>query len=258
LAGLGRLAQLTTNGASPDLTRLFEQFLPPHQTGPDDPFAAGERLLGRVARFGQRVTLVAVPTFLWFATRTFASMRTALNDIYDVSLRPQPRRHFLLGLLYGKLRDLTMVVMVLSLFLASTAITAGLALLQAWGQERVPAFSFWLGTFGIVLGQATAFGFIVLLFFGLYRFASPRRIRWSAALAASFFAALAFEAARRIFAFYVVNVATWSRTSNDAQLGAIILCVIWVYYSALVFLLGGVVAETWEMRRLLRRQRVLV
>ena len=41
-----------------------------------------------------------------------------------------------------------------------------------------------------------------------------------------------------------------------AQIGAIILCVIWVYYSALVFLLGGVVAETWEMRRLLRRHRV--
>ena len=90
LAGLGWLAQVITNGASPDPTRLFEQFLPPHQTGPGDPFAAGEALLGRIARFGQRVTLVAVPTFLWFATRTFASMRTALNDIYDVSLRPRP------------------------------------------------------------------------------------------------------------------------------------------------------------------------
>ena len=32
------------------------------------------------------VTLVALPAFLWFATRTFASMRTALNDIYDVSI----------------------------------------------------------------------------------------------------------------------------------------------------------------------------
>ena len=257
LAGLGWLAQVITNTASPDPTRLFEQFLPPHQTGPHDPFAAGEALLGRIAQFGQRVTLVVVPTFLWFATRTFASMRTALNDIYDVSLRPRPRRHFLLAFLYGKLRDLSMVVMVLLLFLISTAISGGLVLLQAWGQSRLPEFSFWFEPAGRLLGQAVAFGFILMVFFGLYRFASPRRIRLRAALVASLFAATAFEIARRLFAFYVVNVASWNRTS-DAQLGAIILCLVWVYYSALVFLLGGVVAETWEMRRLLRRHRVVV
>jgi membrane protein len=256
LAGLGWLAQVITNGASPDPTRLFEQFLPPHQTGPGDPFAAGEALLGRIARFGQRVTLVAVPTFLWFATRTFASMRTALNDIYDVSLRPRPRRHFLLGLLYGKLRDLSMVAMTLFLFLVSNAISAGLVLAQAWGEARLPGYRFWVSTAGTVLGQAVAFGFILILFLGLYRFASPRRIRWNAALVASLFAAVAFEVARRLFAFYVVNVATWNRAATDAQIGAIILSVVWLYYSALVFLLGGVVAETWEMRRLLRRHRV--
>lgn len=258
LAGLGWLAQLMTNGGSPDPTRLFEQFLPPHQTGPDDPFAAAEGLLGRVARFGQRVTLVAVPTFLWFATRAFASVRTALNDIYDVSLRPRVRRNFLVGLLYGKLRDLSMVVMTLFLFVASTAISTGLALIQAWGIERLPSLGFWFGSLGKLLGQLIAFGFIVLLFFGLYRFASPRRIRWSAAVVASLFAAVAFEVARRIFAFYVVNVASWSRTSTDVQLGAVILSVIWVYYSALVFLLGGVVAETWQMRWLQQRQRAVV
>ena len=136
LAGLGWLAQVITNTASPDPTRLFEQFLPPHQTGPHDPFAAGEALLGRIARFGQRVTLVVLPTFLWFATRTFASMRTALNDIYDVSLRPRPRRHFLLAFLYGKLRDLSMVVMVLLLFLISTAISGGLVLLHSAAAAR--------------------------------------------------------------------------------------------------------------------------
>ena len=77
-------------------------------------------------------------------------------------------------------------------------------------------------------------------------------------MVASLFAAVAFELARRIFAFYVVNVASWSRTSTDVQLGAVILSVIWVYYSALVFLLGGVVAETWQMRWLQQRQRAVV
>ncbi len=250
LVGLSWLAQGVSPGSFPDPTQLFERFLPPHSTGPEDPFASAERILGRIARFGQKVTLVAVPAFLWFATRAFASVRTALNDIYDVSLRPRRHRHFLLGILYGKLRDLAMVVMTLLLFVTSNAISTSLVLMQAWGEARAPRFSFWVTSFGHLLGQVVAFGFIVVLFFFLYRFASPRHIRWSAALVASLFAGVAFEVARRRFAFYVVNVASWSRASTDAQLGAIILAVVWIYYSALVFLLGGVVAETWELRRL--------
>lgn len=257
LAGLTWLAQVLSNGSFPDPTQIFERFLPPHSGGAADPFASAERLLGRIAQFGQKVTLVAVPTFLWFATRAFASVRTALNDIYDVSLRPRRPRHFLLGFLFGKLRDLAMVVMTLMLFVTSSAISTSLALLQVWGEERAPRFAFWVSTFGHAMGQLVAFGFIIVLFFFLYRFASPRHIRWSAALVASLFAGTAFELARRLFAFYVVNIAVWSRTSTDTQIGAVLLAVVWIYYSALVFLLGGVVAETWELRRLQHMQRAV-
>jgi len=257
LAGLGWLAQTITPGSPLDPTQLFERFLPPHSSGAADPFASAESILGRIARFGQKVTLVVVPAFLWFATRAFASVRTALNDIFDVSLRPTRHRHFLLGLLYGKLRDLSMVVMTWLLFITSNAISTSLALMQAWGEGRTFQFAFWVTSFGHVLGQVLAFGFIVVLFFFLYRFASTRHIRWSAALVASLFAGTAFEIARRLYAFYVVNVASWSRTSSDAQLGAIILAVVWIYYSALVFLLGAVVAETWDLRRLQHAQRAV-
>jgi len=258
LAGLDGLSQWVTNGAGDDLSRLFEHFLPPSETDGSDPFAGARQLLQRIASFGQKVTLLAVPTFLWFSTRAFASIRTALNDIYDVSLRPRGYRHFALAFLVGKLRDLSMVLMTILLFLLSTAISAGLALTQAWGEERVPAFAFWVGSFGRAVGQVAAFGFILLLFLGLYRFASPRRIHWGAALVASLFAGVAFEVARRLFVIYVANVAYWGRSTADAQVGAVILLVIWIYYSALVFLLGGVVAETWELRRLQVRHRATV
>jgi hypothetical protein len=45
---------------------------------------------------------------------------------------------------------------------------------------------------------------------------------------------------------------------GSAQLGAVVLFVIWVHFMALVFLLGGVVAERWEARRLQTRQWVIV
>jgi uncharacterized BrkB/YihY/UPF0761 family membrane protein len=45
---------------------------------------------------------------------------------------------------------------------------------------------------------------------------------------------------------------------GDANIGAGVLFVLWVYYTALVFLLGGVVAETWELRRMQQRQRTIL
>jgi membrane protein len=256
LAGLGQLLEGTT-AVPPSPTELFERFLPPHLRGPDDPFAAAEALLGRIATFGQKVTLVAVPAFLWFATRAFASARTALNDIYDVSLRPVRRRHFVVGFLVGKGRDLMMVIVTILLFLASTGITTGLALAQAWGEGHVPGLGFWLSSVGRFLAEAVAFVFIVALFLILYRFGSQRRMPIRAAMVASLFAGAAFELARRLYALYLTDVASYNVAATDANLGAVILFVLWMYYSALVFLLGAVVAETWMLRHLQQRQRAV-
>ena len=43
------------------------------------------------------------------------------------------------------------------------------------------------------------------------------------------------------------NLAVVSRFSTDANIGAVILFVLWLYYTALVFLIGAVVAETWDL-----------
>ncbi|MCL6646465.1 MAG: YihY/virulence factor BrkB family protein, partial [Dehalococcoidia bacterium] len=58
-----------------------------------------------------------------------------------------------------------------------------------------------------------------------------------------------------LYALYLTNVAAWGTAAADASIGALILFVLWMYYSAVVFLLGGVVAQIWELRRLQRVQR---
>jgi membrane protein len=150
-----------------------------------------------------------------------------------------------------------MVVVTIVLFLASTTITTGLVLAQAWGEERVPAFGFWLSSLGRFLAEGVAFVFIVALFLMLYRFGSQRRMPIRAALVASLFAGAAFELARRLYALYLRNVASYNVATTDANVGAVVLFVLWMYYSALVFLLGAVVAETWMLRQLQQRQRAV-
>jgi YihY family inner membrane protein len=260
LVGLTHLAQAVTHQPEPDTAHLFHRFLPDHSGVPGDrnPLGVVDRLLAGITRNRGQLSLYAAPAFLWFSTRLFAGIRTSLNDIYDVSLRPSRQRAFIVNFLLAKLRDAAMVIATLILFLANTLLTTGLAILEARGAESVPQLRFFVSTLGRILGQFLAFGFSVSLFYVTYSYASVRRLPWRTALLAATFTALLFEVAKRLYALYLANFASLEGVSGDANLGAIVLFILWIYYTAIVFLLGAVVAETWELRKMLESQRAIL
>jgi uncharacterized BrkB/YihY/UPF0761 family membrane protein len=200
LIGLTHLAQAVTHGPAVDTVHLFHRFLPPHSAAlPDqDPLGVIERLLSEITRNRGQLSLYAAPAFLWFSTRLFAGIRTSLNDIYDVSLRPPRHRGFLTLFLLAKLRDAAMVIATVILFLANTLLTTGLAILQARGAASVPQLGFFVSTVGRFLGEFLAFSFSVSLFYVTYSYASVRRLPWRTALLAATFTALLFELAKRL------------------------------------------------------------
>ena len=254
LIGLTHLAQALAGGpvAPADLLHRFV----PSQPNGRDPFEVVGRILNGVARNRGQLSVYAVPAFIWFSTRLFAGVRTSLNDIYDVSLRPTPPRHFVVIWVTAKLRDSLMVVATLVLFLANTALSTLLTVVWARGSSRiVPQFEFFFSTLGRLMGELLAFTFSISLFYVTYRYASVRRLPWKTALLASVFTAVLFEVAKRLYGLYLANFASPEGASGDANIGAVVLFVLWIYYTAIVFLLGGVFAETWELRRMQQRQR---
>ena len=258
LIGLTHLAQAVSGGPAVDSGHLFHRFFPSNPARGGDPFAYVEQLLAGITRNRGQLSLYAAPAFLWFSTRLFAGVRTSLNDIYDVSSRPAPRRNFILNWLAGKLRDMAMVVAIVVLFLANTLLTTGLAFLASRGSQQLPEFAFLVSTVGRFLGELLAFGFSVSLFYVTYSYASLRRLPWRTALLASTFTALLFEVAKRLYGLYLINFASLEGPLGDANVGAAVLFVLWVFYTAIVFLLGGVVAETWELRAMQQRQRATI
>jgi membrane protein len=144
-----------------------------------------------------------------------------------------------------KLLDVAMVAVAATLFVGNTIVTPWVSLLEGWNE------SFWRLTVELV-----SVGSSVALFFVIYKFMPARRIDWRTALVASVFSAVAFELAKRLFAVYLGNFATLDRLGSDANVAAFILFLVWIYYTALVFLLGGEVAESYDLIRLRRVQRV--
>ncbi|HET7426483.1 MAG TPA: YihY/virulence factor BrkB family protein, partial [Gemmatimonadales bacterium] len=260
LIGLTHVAQAIAGGPEVDPNALFHRFFPPHTSEPGrDPFGLVERVLVGVARNRGTISLYAIPAFVWFSTRLFAGVRTSLNDIYDVSARPSPPRNFVLTWLAGKVRDALMVVATVVLFLANTALSTVITIAWARGEARViPQLAFFFSTLGRLWGEVLAFVFSISLFYVTYRYASVRRLPWRTALLASTFTALLFEVAKRLYGLYLAHFASVGSAAGDANIGAAVLFVLWIYYTAIVFLLGGVVAETWELRRMQDRQRTIL
>lgn len=259
LIGLTQLAQPWAGNGPVDLPHFFETFLPPHAMDPGrDPFMLLENVLGRIAESGGRLSLYAVPAFLWFSTRLFASIRTSLNQMYDVSVRPPARRHFLVDYLLGKARDVVMVMLSLGVFLASVVLTTLVGIARARGETGSPWLGIFFSSFGRWIPDLLGILLTFTLFFLIYKYASVRRLQNVAAVVAAGFAAVAFEFAKRLFALYVARLVSVERMTLDFNLTAAILTVLWVYYTSLVFLLGGVVAETWQLRTMQQQQRAIL
>ena len=259
LIGLTQFVEPHATAAESDLNRVFERFLPPHSRAiGTDPFVLVEELLTGITQNRGRLSLYAMPLFVWFSTRLFAGVRTSLNAIFDVPVS-HARRHGLVGsFLVAKLRDVAMVGATLLLFVANASLSASLGVLEVRGASALPHFAFFVTSLGRFLGEFLAFGFALSLFFLTYKHASFRRLPWRTAMVGATFSAVMFEVAKRLFGLYLLHMASFESAPAGANVGAAALFVLWSYYTAVVFLLGAAVAHTFELRRLHGQQRAVL
>lgn len=204
-----------------------------------------DQAVGERSRFG----LLGVLLLVWVSTRLIGSLRSALRAVFDIR---EDR-----GIVGGKIFDAKMVVVAGTLFTANTAITIMLEAAQTYGVELLGLSDRGEVQWAEALyAQGLAYAFIFLMFVLIYRYLPARRIPWRMALVASTFTAVVFELLKSVFAWYVANFADYS--SAYGTLAAFILLVFWIYYSAVVFVLGGEVGQVYELHRIRRRQRELL
>jgi membrane protein len=231
--------QITTQEVS--LAELLQRFMPQLEGRGAEAMRYVETVLEQVIASRGQLTLFGLPLFLYFSTRLFGGLRAALNEVFDT----EERRPWWVA----KLLDLSLVLLTGSLLLAS-------ALLPALSFGRLSGGEFvveWLYRLSL---EIIAFAFSTILFLGVFKILPSRRIAWRTALVASVFCALAFEVAKRLYALYLSNFVTLDRLASNANVGAFILLIVWIYYTNCLFLIGGEIAESYDLARMRRGQRV--
>jgi membrane protein len=113
-----------------------------------------------------------------------------------------------------------------------------------------------MGGLEYVVGRTLAWVTITMMFFALYKYLPNRKIRWQTALTAAIFSGVAIELAKVLFSALV----GWFNPGSlyAGTLAALIVAVVWVYYVAMIFILGGEVAQVAELRRMRKRQRIVL
>ena len=194
------------------------------------------------------VTLWSAFLFAWLSTRLFGSLRTALADVFDIEHER--------SILRGKIFDFQITLVSTILFVASSLVTTYLSVAASRGLTRLQKAGLRedaLTDVQYLIGRGLAFVFITMMFFALYKYLPVRQVRTRTALLAGVFAGVLFEGAK--YVFRVVMAGLNPQTIYTGTIAALVIIVVWVYYAALIFLIGGEVGQVYELRRTRKLQR---
>jgi membrane protein len=181
-------------------------------------------------------SVVGTLILVFFASQLFSATRLVLNRVLSV------RGH---SFVHGTLYDVGMIAIIAVLFFVTVGITAAFTWLKNvvmlfGGGPLTESFFHWAGLL-LALGLDTT------LFLLLYRFVPNARMPWASVVLGSTAAAALWEVAKQLFRWYIESIGLYSALYGSV--GVTIALMMWVYYSALVFVLGACLVRALDDRR---------
>lgn len=178
------------------------------------------------------IGLVGLVGLLWSGTGVFTVLLAHVNLAWK---RSRPRgllQRRLLGLGVGLLGIVAVVLLLL--FLSTPALNV-LTYVEIPNGPRVAFFE---GLLWTLIASGIPLIVTFLVFLALYRWAPNTLVQWGEAVWPALLVALVFEAAKRIFAWYVSSDLVDYRIVYGS-LGAVVALLLWIYLVATLLLFGA-------------------
>jgi membrane protein len=178
---------------------------------------------------GLVATVVSVFTLLLGATTVFAALEAALEHIWGAkALVPAGIR----GWLRARLLSFGLILAVGFLLLVSLSVTTALTALRAAIARRFEELVVVAAILDFVISIGLVTGLIALI----YRYMPAKRLAWRPILWGALVTALLFHLGRWAIGLYLGRATQPSAFGAAASFAAMLL---WLYYSAQIFLLGA-------------------
>lgn len=193
---------------------------------------------GAISQRAEVIGLVGFLSMFWTASVIFSSLEHAMGVVFRV----EQRRNFL----KGRLLALSMVPASALVFLLSFSVTAISASLQKmetilWGID--PAKGSFLE---FLVGYHFPYLILTLGFTAVYKIIPNTPVSFHHALAGGTSCAFLFEMAKHFFAWYIKNYGGFGMTYGALE--ALIILVLWTFYSACILLFCAEVVSVCRRR----------
>ncbi len=182
-------------------------------------------------------TLVGILMLLIGASGVFCQLKDALNSIWGVRLKPGGG---IMSSLREYLLSFSMVLGVGFLLIISLLLSAVLQAINNFMTGRLP-----IPSFVVPLTALISFAILIALFALIFKVLPDVKIGWEDVWIGATVTALLFAGGKYLLSLYL---ATSSIASSFGAAGALILVLVWIYYSTTIFLLGAEFTKVYADR----------
>jgi membrane protein len=192
---------------------------------------AVQSLLESVSKPAESITAVMVGTILLLvgATTVFGELQDALDRIWRA---PKRNKGGIWSLLRARLLSFGMIMGIGFLLMVSLVISAALAALgKLWG----PLFADW-EILANVLNFLVSFLLTMVVFAMIYKTMPRAKVNWADVWIGAAVTAMLFTVGKFLIGLYIGKSGV---TSGFGAAGSLVVVLVWVYYSAQIFLMGA-------------------
>ena len=185
--------------------------------------------------------VAGLAALLFGATGAFAQLQKALNRAWEVE---ETEDGGIVGVVLKRVLSFGMVLTIAFFLLVSLVVSAALA---AFGDAAESVVGGGAVT-GVLLQVANvAVGLVVVgaLFAVLFKMLPDAEVAWKDAFVGGFATAVLFTVGKTLIGLYL---GTANPGSAFGAAGSLALILVWIYYSALILLVGAEFTQQWAMR----------
>jgi membrane protein len=181
---------------------------------------------------GLVATIAGVTSLLIGATSVFGELQRDLDRIWETTRTAATTTGGIWQVVRTRLLSFGLILGVGFLLLVSLVVSAALAALSGWMQTFMTEWKALLFVVDITLGLGTA----TVLFAMIYKFLPHQSIAWGDVWIGALVTAVLFAVGKALISIYLSKTAF---LSGYGAAGSLLVLLLWIYYSAQIFLLGA-------------------
>ena len=193
---------------------------------------AVEELLKSASDPGKGIiaTIIGFATLLVGATAVFAELQSSLDRIWRTPA--PPNESGIWGIIRTRILSFGMILGLGFLMMVSLVLSAALAALGNWWGSYLGNWEFVLQALNFVV----SFGVVTVVFAAIYKFMPHATIAWKNVWVGAIVTAMLFTIGKFLISLYIGKSGV---ASGFGAAGSFAVLLVWVYYSAQIFLLGA-------------------